>query len=44
MDKKKFDIVLLEMCIYHYKNGKIKDKNDILCCLNHIFNKKRGKF
>lgn len=40
MDKKKFDIVLLELTIYFYKQGMIKDKNDMLCCLNIIFNKK----
>ena len=40
MDKKKFDIVLLELTIHFYKNGKIKSKNDILSCLNYIFNKK----
>ncbi len=35
--REKFDVVLLELTIYFYKHNKIKDKNDMLCCLNYIF-------
>ena len=28
MDKKKFDVVLIELIIYFYKHGKIKNKNN----------------